>query len=157
MRPCSYRDYLVIQLHPGPATICHPPAVLLHQSAGMFVFLEFAWPAVAAKSSLGPCGFHLWFGKHNMFKRYWCEKESTKNCLDIQNIWLEWAIYFSISMRQFSEDKGQLTSFHNFQKVQVKDSECISSQPAMNFCSSTWSHLWVIFPCSFASVLPLYT
>lgn len=56
-----------------------------------------------------------------------------KNCLDIQNIWLEQAIYFSISMRQFGEDKGQLTSFHNFQKVQVKDSECISSQPAMNF------------------------
>lgn len=49
-----------------------------HQSAGMFVFLEFAWPALAAKSSLGPCGFHLWFGKHNMFKRYWWEKESPK-------------------------------------------------------------------------------
>lgn len=86
----------------------------------MFVFLEFAWPAVTAKSSLGPCGFHLWFGKHNMFKRYWWEKESQKNCLDIQNNWLEQAIYFSISMRQFGEDKGQLTSFHNFQKVQVK-------------------------------------
>lgn len=36
-------------------------------------------------------------------------------------------------MRQFSEDKGQLTSFHNLQKVRIKDSECISSQPAMNF------------------------
>jgi len=50
---------LQIQLCPGPAVLCCLLPVALHQAAGVFVFLEFAWPAAAAKSSLGQCGFHL--------------------------------------------------------------------------------------------------
>lgn len=122
------------QLHPGLATMCHPPWLCFPISLQACLCFQNLLGLLSLPSlHLGHVDSICDLVNIICSKGTDGKKNPQKNCLDIQNIWLEQAIYFSISMRQFGEDKGQLTSFHNFQKVQVKDSECISSQPAMNF------------------------